>query len=608
MKLIFKETYKSIKLSGDYALPNFIVLTGLNGAGKTQFLQAINNKKILIEKDGVQLTSVSLFNSGFGSLDNSKFHGNDFERAAIEFQSRISNYCHQNRNGNNSQTKLDAYFNQSELNVLKEILKQHDNDESKLLGVSRAEIMKNMPFDFKPREYGKGYYQARLFQENISEIFKKYQILQERNIYNNYLRDVKGRANVEVLSAEEFNAKYGEPPWILVNQILDVARLSYKFSSPEGQEIDEPFQSKLISSIHGAEISLSDLSSGEAVLMSLALAAFGAYSDYRLPRVLLLDEPDCHLHPSMVINLLKVLEDVFVKSKNMVVIMTTHSPSTVALASSESLFSLSATDNKFEKESKDKCIKNLTSGIPALSIEYDNRIQIFVESKHDAKNYGGIYEILKSYMSNDVSLNFISSGSGGSGSCEQVKEIVKLLRSNGNSKVYGIVDWDGSNVSTDFIKVPAIKRRYSLENMIFDPLLISFYLVREGLIKGDKVKFIDDINYVKLSHLSPGEYEILAGSVVDCIYNHLPNKNHSSSFLNISYVGGLEISVPDWFLKYQGHSLEESIKNAYPPLKRFRGENDFKNAIIGSVMKDYPEFIPYDFIDLFLSVSNQHIN
>ncbi|MDP2022475.1 MAG: ATP-binding protein, partial [Hydrogenophaga sp.] len=72
------------------------------------------------------------------------------------------------------------------------------------------------------------------------------------------------------------------------------------------------------------------------------------------------------------------------------------------------------------------------------------------------------------------------------------------------------------------------------------------------------------------------------------------------------YVGGRSISIPRWYLEMNGHELENALKSAFPPLKRFRNENDLKSDLIKKVATDYPDFIPVDFFELFNSIQIQH--
>src|SRR5437870_4901139 len=93
----------------------------------------------------------------------------------------------------------------------------------------------------------------------------------------------------------------------------------------------------------GAEINFSDLSSGEKILASFALCLYYAAEKNqiaRYPRVLLLDEIDAPLHPSMTQSVLAAIQRVLIAQEKVKVVLTTHSPTTVALTPESSLYKM----------------------------------------------------------------------------------------------------------------------------------------------------------------------------------------------------------------------------------------------------------------------------
>ena len=69
------------------------------------------------------------------------------------------------------------------------------------------------------------------------------------------------------------------------------------------------------------------MSSGEKVLISLVFYLYSSQEKNVFPKLLLLDEPNAHLHPTMTQQFLNVVKNVLVDKFNVRVIMTTHSPS-----------------------------------------------------------------------------------------------------------------------------------------------------------------------------------------------------------------------------------------------------------------------------------------
>jgi ABC-type glutathione transport system ATPase component len=125
--------------------------------------------------------------------------------------------------------------------------------------------------------------------------------------------------------------------------------------------------------------------------MSLAFALYNTKFDMEFPKLLLKDEPDASLHPSMSKQFLDVIQKVFVQDKGVGVIITTHFPSTVALAPEEAIFIVNKTGQRIEKATKDTALKILTAGVPSFSVNYENRRQVFVESEMDVYFYEKVY-------------------------------------------------------------------------------------------------------------------------------------------------------------------------------------------------------------------------
>ncbi len=201
--------------------------------------------------------------------------------------------------------------------------------------------------------------------------------------------------NGSFFSKEEFIDKFGHNPIDFLNEILDIYDCNgYRFFPndyipPYGMSrnsMEVPI--KLIHNKTGIEVSIEDLSSGEQILLALAMMVYKSRSQGVLPRLLLLDEIDATLHPSMIKKLLSVITDVFIGERNMNVIMTTHSPTTIALAPKESVFILK-NDNglvSISRHSNQQAIEFLTEGFATLESSMDllsyvttNKVSIFSE-------------------------------------------------------------------------------------------------------------------------------------------------------------------------------------------------------------------------------------
>jgi ABC-type cobalamin/Fe3+-siderophores transport system ATPase subunit len=591
-------SYKSISpIQPPLALPDFVILSGINGSGKTHLLQGINQGQITLNDGEEKIYPHKL-------VDHNTIRPNDSRdatgssyviRAKMLFES-FSSYI--DRDWDNPQVGFDDLRkNDPQKNFLPVLLPTI----ARYAGKKISELTESDFYKYFPLE---PMLQINdMFQQDFSTLFRRYYDRKEEHQYHQYVTERMGTQQYPYVTEEEFLKVYGEPPWILVNRIIEEANLPYELNFPSKLHRDIGFVLRLTSKISGAEIQFSDLSSGEQVIMSLTLALYNTKFDLEFPKLLLMDEPDAHLHPSMTKQFLDVIKNVFVAEKAMKVIMTTHSPSTVALASEDSLFIMNKTEPRIVKATKDETLQILTTGVPTLSINYENRRQVFVESKYDALFYEKVYEKLRNKLVPEISINFISSGVGGSGSCEQVKEIVNALTSYGNRSIYGIIDWDLRNIGNEYVKVLGKDKRHSIENYIFDPILLAAFLHRERYIDRAQIGLNREDRYTDFSGFDNIRLQAIANFIVDQVM--MKAGIHADSNLQeIEYVGGRKVNLPTRFFTIQGHELEDIVKEIFPQLKRYRREGELKSEIINKVIDDIPDFIPKEILSVLSEIQN----
>ena len=390
------------------------------------------------------------------------------------------------------------------------------------------------------------------------------------------------------------------PPWEIFNQILAKAKFRYKTKYTPLDNEENPPQVKLIDKDTNIDnVTFSGLSSGEKTIMSLIFVLYHASNSGKFPEIVLFDEPDAHLHPQLTDLFLSVIQDVLVKEHNVKVILTTHSPSTVAIAPEDSIYRMSRDLGYPIKESKSKALKVLTSGVPFLSINYEDRRQIFVESNYDAEFYEKIYLILQPFLNSEISLNFISSGDSKlnhNGSCSQVEIITDVLRKSGNNSVWGIIDYDDKNSSNDYIKVLGVKERYSIENFILDPLLISALLIREKIIEKEYFGLTSKENYYDFKSFDKNKLQLIINKYF-LKFEEMENEDIEEVVLLNETI----IKIPKWYLNHQGHKLEDKILNIFPGLNDIKRQKEkaLKIAIIEKVIDDVPEIMPKAFFNIF---------
>lgn len=428
------------------------------------------------------------------------------------------------------------------------------------------------------------------FSGQFAKIFKAYQIRLEENEYHIFRNNEKGE-HFNVLSNEEFFKMFGPKPWNVVNGLLKEANIPYSVSDPEGSDRDSTFTFSLIDREKGITINPSDLSTGEKVLMSLAIAIYNSNKDNVKNKILLIDEPDAALHPEFSKFLLTAIKKHIVDGAGVKVVITTHSPTTVAMADEDWLYEMDRNEKIPQKVSKQRALSILTADIPSLRVSISNRRIVFVESSYDAENYERIFEQLNPRVGFEIQPAFYAPHNREGTNCSDVMELMsKLVETDG---VYGVIDYDGHNCSSDKIKVMGDngERRYTIENYIFDPIFVGLAILRDGLVSN-----APKIDYV---HFDEADYSIKQG-LINWVMNEL-NLN-SGSRVQYETVSGEKFEINSDWVQLKGHELENKILAQWPAfnrLKQKKGDNGIKSALLSSVIRDYPQYLSKDFVRLF---------
>ena len=593
MQLQLSEQYKSLS-PFSVSLPDFTILTGINGSGKTQILKAINERKIKAFEEGNEI--IKIYYSPYPTLllENNYHHSNGSLEGRIGSITTLYKEYVSTSIGNS--ISLEAYYKSKNLSGSHKLIEKISNTLNKdIRSLTDFEIKNYYPTDHIP--------EAGIFQQNITVLFENYRSRLHRNSYNRIINEHD--STIHYFNKAEFDKLYGDAPWDTINRILTEAHLTYRIK-PISLNTEINIELTFESTIDGSVINLDELSSGEKVLMSLAMALYNLQFDISIPELMLLDEPDASLHPSMAKQFLDVVQNVFVKERGIKVVITTHSPSTVALAPEESLFVVDRTGRyRVQKVSKDKALQTLTAGLPSFSINYENRRQVFVESLYDVKIYEKVYSKLKERLSSEVSLHFISSAFDSHGDCEKVKTVVKALTDFGSKSAFGIIDWDTKNHGNKYVKVIGPDTRYNIESYIFDPIILAAFLLSlKNQLTAADFDLTNDEKYYDFKSLTTGQLQTVADHMTSKIA-HAINPTDTAT-TQVQYVNGTEINLPNWYLTYPGHELEKLIKQVFPWLNKINKDTfELKRQILDTVIDDVPELIPTDFLTLFKSIQDQ---
>lgn len=595
MEIQINQKHKSINPPCNFDLPSFSVLTGKNGSGKTHLLEVIANT----EKSQVTLNAVVLQNIryiGFNGLNPNITETCDPQTIIQHIKNSFANFTQQVQ-----RMKQSEPLNRDYKRVFDYI--GHDASNKTLHNyISKIIERTNKEFDTLTEDDFADHFdisfmgQNDFFTAQFALIFKNYHRRKEENDINEYYRS-KGQAITRpVLSKEEFEARYGIPPWDFVNQILEETNIPYVVNSPEGTRMESNFTFKLKDRVQGFEISSMDLSTGEKVLMSLALAIYNTGGDLGKPDLLLLDEPDAGLHPSMSKKMVDVLNKNIVIENNIPTIISTHSPTTIIAAEGISIYQMVRGNNIPTKIPIQQAVEILSSDIPFLKISNERRRQVFVESKYDV-NY---YELLTNILSKIKPLQsepiFLPARTSIGSNCTDVIEVVNNLSRNGNDQVYGIIDWDTTNTAKERVLVLGEGDRYSIENYLLDPLLMGILFIRER--KYDLTYFgITSIGkYSELDKLTSGDAQLVINKVLADLGLLTPNLR-KTMLLN-----EWTLNVSNEFVLHQGHNLETLYKTKYPFLNAYHRENQLKIEVIEKVINDYPSLMPSNLFDIIYMI------
>ena len=223
------------------------------------------------------------------------------------------------------------------------------------------------------------YYKGDTISNSVSAVFTAYKIDQ-------YLAAHR-RIETESAGFGELMAQYHSefpPPWEVLREVLSAMRdaagddglFDFDFSDPDNRDLaldnleEFSFKAEMTNRTTGTRYELDALSSGERILMGLCLASFNhQYLGLPAPKLLLLDELDAVLHPSMVTALVGTLESLFV-SKGTRVLMTSHSPMTVAALDEAAIFSVVRTGGCVEVNgaTKAEAIHELSEGLATVDV------------------------------------------------------------------------------------------------------------------------------------------------------------------------------------------------------------------------------------------------
>lgn len=541
MEIKFEGKYKSITSFVWKDIPDFVVITGPNGTGKSQLLELIHNtfipkqnftQKVIITGESFKPSEVT-FLKGEWELQNTR--SVDLSTILKNKDNLFQSYTNRNH-GYNETAKVRIY------EAFDEVTRKTGKGPKQL---TKEEFFDNFPDLIIEDE--------NTMSQKIGEIF-----------YNYRLSEIQLQS--ERKTPSEINDELGSKPWNVLKEIIREAKLPFEINDPSELKIRDSFQLKLTHTILNEEIEFSDLSSGEKVLISLIFYLYNSQEKNIFPKLFLLDEPDAHLHPSMTQQFLNVIKNVLVDKFRVKVIMTTHSPSTVIFSPPEAIFEMSRTEPRITKSpSKNHSVSLLTSGLIYVG---EGTKYFLVEDIDDADFYSYVFNTLinENEINSDIPLVFIpSSTKNKSGGKDIVQNWVNKLQDSGLFNILqGLIDADsGNEVSEGVYSIP----RYSIENYLIDPIIVYAALMdkeKHMLISGIdlklgeeyKLKFLPD---EKLQIIADRIFEIVSGKLNKVFNDYdytLENKK-----VEVIFLSGQKLFYPQYMLSRRGKTILNQIYN-----------------------------------------------
>ena len=418
--------YKSLQEGFEWNdIPPFAVITGVNGVGKTQLLEVVKGRSERTDNRGRAIQIVREIASSRGP-ENLIFSENTSQRGLslnglIEYVQNadqrllvIRNLDNDIRNCRNNINNWRQQYSQATDKVeklqLENSIKSHEeqirNYQNQKLNVNiyaYDEELKRIARKLEKKVEELTEDEIRQFAidnfESLTTVDELTRFLSNENLRYmrriTYLVETHRREEADMLAAQErpyqtinrIFRQYGFDYFDMLNPFPNNGKLNgeIRFKGKEGEEVD-----------------YNSLSSGEQAIVQFVIWSYG--QDFRGNRLntMVLDEPDAHLHPSMCKMMVEIFSEMSAKKEvgggGIRIIITTHSPSTVAFTPEGSLFVMQReADNKrvIRQTTTENAVEILSDGIFTFSRAMSNftllsssskQNLVFVEGKTDVKH------------------------------------------------------------------------------------------------------------------------------------------------------------------------------------------------------------------------------
>lgn len=366
LKIIFNQEFKSFKIGSEYLFNGqLIVLSGINGAGKSQLLESIKQQYTDVYINNIKISHNNILKYSFRDNINLPTFGTyDYDvarstdNAIINIYNNLknlyTNYITSKRNnpeyferdlGITPGTTIEEYCidnigasisikkdsrsviskNISKSTIVQIINSIFDPENDNWLNLSNEEILQKIPSDLVVKLENDEI-------EGITRIFTEAARLRflERNKYAD---------TTEKFDNEKWLKK---APWTEINNLFEKLHFNYRFAKDYEYEIPYLKEEPKLYAYENNEINklkvrnINDLSDGEKAILKLVVSTYDKKED-EATKLLLLDEYDAALNPSLIKDFYLALQEYYL-NKGIIVLITTHSPITISMAPKNSRF------------------------------------------------------------------------------------------------------------------------------------------------------------------------------------------------------------------------------------------------------------------------------
>jgi energy-coupling factor transporter ATP-binding protein EcfA2 len=572
-------------------LPSLCIVTGLNGSGKTRLLTNISNGSVAIDINSQRVTLRRILNfdsSAFNNYQGISRHGRPGYMGHNASSDTLQNIMHR---GYDSEGIIEAIKNETgaldqevDDKIRRVVYSGNTEDITKLIS-----SLANKTYSHSTSQTLKSFYDAQVSNE-MSNIAKDYNLpvgkLPELFDVENMLNSILDRLKLpyEIYGGEDYKNYIRFANFRSMNALIPIDQ------DLEGLFGEGRFEIRLKNKNSNSIISINSLSSGEKALLAIAAIIVGetqkSINGLR-PLVLLLDEPDAHLHPDYAQLLVDIIKSEFIEKFKFSVILTTHSPITLAVSEIET--SLLVKSGVVESVPTAIALNTLMSGVPHIDVLNRSNIYVFTESFKDSRVYREIFGIVSKTKNYHNTPLFIASANDARSNCELVKHLVENLPDE--RTIHGVIDWDLKNMPVGNLHVMAHSIRYTIENALFDPLCLLSLLISRGHNIPEEIGLHKNINMREFIQ-EPSYFNDFCSKLARYIIEDYT----SQKFKDCKYFEGNTIPILQSYLEIKGHDLEDIIITKFPQLKMYG--RDLRYEII-KIMNEYPEIIPMDFVTLY---------